>query len=83
MLACHYHTTVEFLIPIDGYKRRTTDLEMLGVALEANSPIGTSKSTIGNQFRRASMQAKNIVLDTWRTKLRYRVIERQVIVEAK
>jgi len=82
ILAQHYQTEVEFLIPIDDYKRKTPDIKMLGVEWEIKSPQGKSKSTIGTQFRRGSMQAKNLVLDTRRTKLKYNIIEKQVIIEA-
>ena len=82
ILAQHYQTEVEFLIPIDDYKRKTPDIKMLGVEWEIKSPQGKSKSTIGTQFRRGSKQANNIVLDTRRTKLKYDIIEKQVIIEA-
>jgi len=83
LLSRHYQTTVEFLVPIDDYMRKSADILMLGVEWEVKSPKGASKSTIGTQFRRASMQAANIVLDTRRTKLKYDRIEKQVIIEAK
>ena len=83
VLVRHYHTNVEFIIPVDDYKRKTADFEMLGVQWEIKSPVGASKSTIGTQFRRATMQSRNIVLDTRRTKLKYEVIEKQVALEAK
>jgi len=83
ILARHYRTTVEFIVPLDDYMRKSADIKMLGVAWEVKSPKGASKSTIGTQFRRASLQAKNIVLDTRRTKLEYSKIEKQVIIEAK
>ena len=51
ILARYYHVTVEFLIPVDDYKRKSADIVMLGVEWEIKSPHGASKSTIGNQFR--------------------------------
>jgi len=80
-LAYHYHCTVEFLIPVDDYKRKTADVVMLGVEWELKCPIGASKATIENQFRRASKQAKNIIIDTRRTKLEYEIIEKRVLFE--
>jgi len=78
LLARHYNTVVEFLIPIDDYKRKTADIAMLGVEWELKCPTGTSKATIENQFRRASKQAKNIIIDTRRTILEYENIEKSV-----
>ena len=44
-------------------------------------PKGTSKATIKNQFQRASKQARNIIIDTRRTKLKYENIENAVLFE--
>ena len=81
ILARHYRCTVSFLMPIDDYKRKTADIVMFGVEWEIKSPTGNSKYTIQEQFRRASKQAKNIIIDTRRTKLRYELIERSVFTE--
>ena len=81
ILASHYRTTVEFLIPIDDYKRKTPDIMMLGVPWEIKSPIGASKSTIGNQFRMASKQSGNIVLDVRRSNLDFNRVEKSVLFE--
>jgi len=83
VLAEHYQTVVEFLIPVDDYKRSTADILMLGVEWELKCPTGASSSTIGEQFRRASRQANNIVLDTRRTNLEFDYIEKKVLVEMK
>ena len=56
---------------------------MLGVEWELKCPKGASKATIENQFRRASKQAKNIVIDTRQTKLKYEIIEKKVLFEMK
>jgi hypothetical protein len=56
---------------------------MLGVHWEMKSPIGTSKSTIRNQFRRASRQSKSIIIDLRRTKLKYKSIENEVLFQIK
>jgi len=81
ILARHYQTTVEFLIPVDDYKRKSADIVMLGVQWEIKTPKGDSKYTIQKQFRRASKQAKNIIIDTRRTKLKYTNIENQALFE--
>ena len=83
ILARHYQTMVEFLIPVDDYMRKSADIVMLGVEWEIKSPYGASKSTIGNQFQFATKQSKNIILDTRRTKLDYESIEKRVYVEIK
>ena len=81
VLAEHYQTEVEFIVPISDYKRKTADIKMLGVEWELKCPTGNSKSTIEHQFRRASKQAKNIIIDTRRTKLDFDVVEKKVRYE--
>ena len=83
ILARHYQTTVEFLVPVDDYKRKSADIVMLGVSWEIKSPTGDSKSTIRNQFRRASRQSKSIIIDMRRTKLEYKSIEKEVLFQIK
>ena len=83
ILARHYQATVEFLIPVDDYKRKSADIVMLCVEWEIKCPHGASKSTIGNQLRFASKQSKNIIIDTRRTKLEYESIENRVLFEIK
>jgi len=81
ILALHYRTDVVFIVPINDFKRTSPDILMNGVTWEMKSPIGNSKYTIQEQFKRASKQAKNIVLDTQRTKLQYERIESSVKLE--
>jgi len=83
ILALHYRTTVEFLKPIDDYKRPTADIRMLDVEWELKCPKGASKSTIQNQFERGSKQAKNIIIDSRRTNLKYEDVEKRVLQELK
>jgi len=82
-LARYYQCSVEFLTPVDDYKRKTADIVMQGKIWEIKCPIGTSRSTIGNQFRVASKQARNIIIDSRRTSLDYESIEKTVIFELK
>ena len=81
VLAYHYRSTVEFITPVDDYKRKSADIFMLGVEWEIKSPTGKSKYTIQEQFRRASKQAKHIIIDTRRTKLKYDFVEKCVVFE--
>ena len=83
VLAGHYQSVVQFIIPVDDYKRKSADVIMHGVQWELKCPIGASKSTIRNQFRRASRQSKNIVIDVRRTKLEYSNIEKEVLFQIK
>ena len=83
ILARHYRTTVEFIMPVDDFMRRSADIKMLDVEWEMKSPNGASKTTINTQFRRASTQAQNIVIDSRRTKLPYNKIEKDVLLECK
>jgi len=79
VLAYHYRSTVEFITPIDDYKRKTADIVLHGVVWEIKCPTGKSKSTISNQIRRASRQSAHIIIDTRHTKLQYSDIEKRVI----
>jgi hypothetical protein len=81
ILARHYKCDVEFIVPIDDYKRKTADILMQGAMWEIKTPEGASKYTIQKQIRRASKQAKNIVIDTRRTKLSDIRIEKDVQTE--
>jgi len=83
VLSRHYQTTVEFIVPVDDYKRKSADVLMQDVVWEIKCPAGASKSTIRNQFRRASKQSKCIIIDTRRTKLKYQNIEKSVLFEIK
>ena len=83
IMARHYQTTIEFIVPVDDYKLKSADIVMLGVEWEIKCPNGASKSTIGNQFQFASKQSRNIILDTRRTKLDFEIIEKRVLVEIK
>ena len=83
VLARHFQCTVEFLIPVDDFMRKTADISMLGTDWELKSPTGASRATVGNQFRRSTKQARNIVIDTRRTPLEYNAIEKTVIFEMK
>ena len=78
VLARHYRTNVEFILPIDDYKRKTPDIRMLNIEWEIKTPKGKAKSTISNQLRRGSKQACNLIIDTRHTKLNYIEIERRV-----
>ena len=82
-MASFYQCNVEFLTPVDDFKRKTADIVMQGKLWEIKCPIGTSKSTIGNQFRVGSKQARNIIIDSRRTPLAYENIEKTVIFELK
>jgi hypothetical protein len=69
ILAGHYNCTIEFLKPLDGYKRKTPDFVMCALEWEMKSPTGNSKTTISNNLIAAKLQSPNIVFDTRRTKL--------------
>ena len=61
--ARYFNAKAEFLIPIDGYKVKTADLVIEGRIWELKSPSGKSKTTVGNQFKRATRQSKFIIFD--------------------
>ena len=71
ILAKYFNFIVEFIIPVDDYKRGTVDVLMNGAEWEIKTPDGLSrKYTIRDQFSRATKQgAHNLVLDGRFTKL--------------
>jgi hypothetical protein len=70
VLARHYSTVVEFLIPVDDYMRKTPDIVMLGVEWEIKSPKGNSRrNTIKDQFMNAHGKSHHLVIDGGRTPL--------------
>jgi hypothetical protein len=71
ILARHYSTVVEFLIPVEGYGVKSQDIVLLGLIFEMKSPKGNSrKHTVKDQFDRATRQhARNLVFDGRRTRL--------------
>jgi hypothetical protein len=81
ILARHYGCSVEFLIPVDDYKRKTADIVMFHLEWEIKSPTGKSKNTIGYQFKRAAKQSKYIVFDGRRTSLNDIEIEKGIQLE--
>ena len=83
VLSRHYQTTVEFIVPVDDYKRKSADVLMQDVVWEIKCPIGASKSTIRNQFRRASKQSKCIIIDIRQTKLNFQEIEKSILFEIR
>lgn len=63
LLARHYCVQIDFLKPVDGYKTKTADLVIEGQVWELKCPSGKSKTTVGNQFKRAVKQSKYIIFD--------------------
>ncbi|MDR0854330.1 MAG: hypothetical protein LBN34_08165 [Clostridiales Family XIII bacterium] len=78
ILAKHFHCSIEFLKPLDGYKRKTPDFVMGALEWELKSPIGNSRRTIKDKLREAKLQSPNIVIDTRRTKLHDIFIEAEL-----
>ena len=70
-------------MPVDDYKRKSADIRMLDVEWELKCPTGASKTTIEKHFRKASKQARNIVIDICRTPLEYESVEKIVLFELK
>jgi len=63
VLERHYNRAVDFLCPVDDYKRKTPDIVMNGQLWEIKSPIRKSKNTIKRQIKRAVKQSCNIIVD--------------------
>jgi hypothetical protein len=57
ILARHFNITVEFLVPVNTYGRKTPDIRMDGDEWEMKSPQGKASSTVQNQFKKAMKQS--------------------------
>ena len=79
IIAMHYNTSVDFLRPVDDYKRKTPDIVLNGQLWEIKSPKGKSRNTIGRQMKRAVKQSKNIIVDGRRSPLVDDVIKSELI----
>ena len=69
---------VEFLAPSRTKKANTPDVIIDGTVWEMKSPTGNSKYTIQNQFKRAAHQSQNLIIDSRRTKLPSKYIEKEI-----
>ncbi|MDR0854126.1 MAG: hypothetical protein LBN34_07140 [Clostridiales Family XIII bacterium] len=80
IIADNYSCVIEFIIPIDDYKRKTPDVWMNSVRCEMKSPVGNSKkNTVRKQFERASAQhAKHLIFDGRRSKLTDDYIQKEI-----
>jgi hypothetical protein len=78
ILARHYNCPIEFLKPLDGYKRKTPDFVMRALEWEMKAPIGHSKTTISNNLITAKLQSPNIVFDARRTTIPDKKIESEL-----
>jgi len=83
IIARHFSCTVEFLIPVDDYKRKTADISIGNNEWEIKSPSGASKTTVHRQFERASKQSKYIVFDGRRTTLSDKILLSRIKKELK
>lgn len=83
VLSAYFHRDIEFLLPVDDYKRKTPDIKIGGRLWEIKSLNGHSKTTVGNQVRRASKQSKYIVIDSRHTKLPDSVVIADILRELR
>jgi len=67
---------IVFIVPRDGYKQKTADIYVDGVPWEIKGPVGNTRHTISRQIKKASKQSKSIIIDTSRTKIKDKDIER-------
>jgi hypothetical protein len=82
VLARHYGCTVQFMIPIDDYGRKSPDVLFNGVLWELKSPVGKSRNNIERQLKRALKQSHNIVIDSRRSEIADSILERKIRFEA-
>ena len=60
---------IEFIPPSNSPNMHTPDFMMDGVAWEVKCPQGKGKRTIENNFRSATKQSRNIIIDLRRIRL--------------
>jgi len=78
ILAKHFNCEVVFLRRLQGFKRKTPDIQMMGVLWEIKSPIGKSKNTVRHQIERAVKQSKNLIIDNRRSKISDKIFNKQI-----
>lgn len=73
---------IEFIPPSNSPNIHMPDIIMDGVEWEIKCPLGKSKRTIENNFRKATKQSKNIIFDLRRVHLTESVCIAQIKKEA-
>jgi len=58
--------TVQFMVADQGYRRKTADVLIDGVAYEIKSPKADKLSAIERNLKRATRQSSNIIIDSRR-----------------
>ncbi|MCL2037850.1 hypothetical protein FWG95_02500 [Candidatus Saccharibacteria bacterium] len=83
IVAKHFKSVVQFIDPLDDYKRKTPDMVMNGRVIEIKSPEGNSqKSTVRHQIDRASRQlVSEMIFDGRRTKLSDDFLRKEILRE--
>ena len=69
---------VEFIETSKINRAQTPDVIIDGTVWEIKSPVGNSKYTIQNQFKRAAHQSPNLIFDSRRTKMAAKYIEKEI-----
>ncbi len=75
--------TVEFIVPNDGYKIKSPDIFMDGLAWEIKSPTSRSKSSLSRHIKTALKQSRCIIIDSSRTKLGDEIMEKALRKDVK
>jgi len=85
IVAEHFNYVIQFLEPLDDYKRKTPDVVMNGKIVEIKSPEGKSrKVTVRRQFDRATKQLANeMIFDGRRAKLTDEFLRSEISKELK
>jgi hypothetical protein len=83
IVAQHYNQTVEFLKPLDDYRRTTPDIVMNGQLWEIKSPVGKSRRNIERQIKRALKQSRNIIIDGRRSSVADSIFESKLHYEVQ
>lgn len=68
--------SIEFIVPNDGYKIKSPDVFMNGLAWEIKSPTSKSTSSLSRHIKTALKQSRCIIIDSSRTKLSNDIIEK-------
>ena len=79
IVAKHFRTVIQFMVPINSYKTPTPDVAIFGRLIEIKTSEGKSRRLIDTQFRKANKQlAEGIILDGRYTKLEDKFLLKEI-----
>ncbi|NCO10962.1 hypothetical protein GW930_03620 [Candidatus Saccharibacteria bacterium] len=79
LIAAHFGSPVEFLVPRNSYKQKTPDVIVKGLLWEVKAPVGSSlRSTVKKQLKLGLKQSENIIISGLYIKISDDVVIKQL-----